>query len=188
MPSFNKVNEQASALRCQNNLKQAGTGFYAFSLDNDETILPVSTGISLNRGSWISTLRGYLPWETFKDADYLLCPSFGTEETLSYSYIIYSGCRARGGRSYREADTNRYDQVMYNNISKPSEAITLFDNNGSKIHRADYFAGLGKRAKYYRHMGGHNRLYLDGHVQHGIERYELPDRNYWWLWSFNRGN
>jgi len=182
MPSLKKVQEHGYTISCTKNLKSLSVGLNLYIDDNEHIVTPLCQGRSLNRGNWISKTRHYLGKYQENEGNPFLCPSLEANHSYSnYSMPIYNGCAARGDL--------RYKQVPLSNISKPDEAMVLADNR-TFVHRYDYYKGgyRGPSDYRYRHTGGQNRLFIDGHIQYGLADLELPKNSYWWIWAIGTGN
>lgn len=182
MPSLRKVREHGYTITCTKNLQSLGVGFNLYTDDNEHILTPLCQGRSLYRSNWISKTKNYLGRYEEKDGNPFLCPSLeSTHRYSNYSMPIYNGCAARG--------ESRYKKVPVFNVSKPDEAMILADNR-TFVHRYDYYKGgyRGPSDYRYRHTGGQNRLYVDGHIQYGLSDLELPKNNYWWTWAIGTGH
>lgn len=205
LPSMRKAHESGFSILCKNNLKQIGTVSELFLNDNNLIMVPSSNAGSYLYKSWVWALSFYLPdWKPENrrtvapnaDSNLLLCPSSvpnpfgdnynGTTSQANYSYNLHSGDTHFRGRP--RSKSSPFSVVHSQKVSSPSQAISFIDNR-YLWHRNNHFiyteahANLEQKTFLYRHLGGHNRLYVDGHVEHGTLLVDDPSDAYWYSWS-----
>ncbi|HJN15562.1 MAG TPA: DUF1559 domain-containing protein, partial [Armatimonadota bacterium] len=178
-PVFAKAREKARQASCTSNVKQIALGMLMYAQDYDEkfgyccTYRPRSANQGLNlRPHWrpssnnSSDIRyNGLAMPYIKNRQIYVCPSYG--DINSYSaprHLLQSngGCDGR----------------MLAHIPYPSEYVLLGDGAGTRgmcgTNRSSNCQGrfgkhddryVSRKSRFYRHNGGANLAYVDGHAK-----------------------
>jgi prepilin-type processing-associated H-X9-DG protein len=165
LPALKSAREKARQVGCKSNLKQIYLAAIMYTQDNNDSFLPcliwTAPGIGITWGSYISPK--YIP-----DLQRTRCPS----DTNGYipTSPIY-GC------NYFSYGNNPYLGNLYD-ISGPTtlvlQKITWINDPVARMYFADHFSYalwswvVPPASPYpmdYRHSGGFNLSFLDGHVE-----------------------
>ncbi|HVK05305.1 MAG TPA: DUF1559 domain-containing protein [Armatimonadaceae bacterium] len=170
-PVFAQAREKARQTSCLSNLKQLGLAFAQYTQDYDETLPDWVFGYGVNgtQATWDVALQPYV-----KSSQILACPSdvYSQEVTVG----AYGGATVQ--RSYTMprniSEPGRPDAA----IPAPSKTILLTErtgcyNNGGAHWIAcsvaenvgDQLRRNGASDQDWRHHGGSNFLYCDGHAK-----------------------
>jgi prepilin-type processing-associated H-X9-DG protein/prepilin-type N-terminal cleavage/methylation domain-containing protein len=160
LPALNKARETALRASCGSNLKQFGTAFAMYV--NDYGYLPHHKQSSSPIIQWFTAATGplskYLNFNQGKHKDIRTCAADANmradNRAVSYGY------------NWAALDYRRLNKFKY-----PTELMTLLDTTYYRIRRYPSVTdGATKIA--YRHKGGCNVLFVDGHVA-GV-KYPIP--------------
>ncbi len=159
LPALKNARDAAKKISCVNNLKQIGMGILMYADDYDDYIVPV---IDTNGITWMFLLatypgKGYIPpWDANKK-HVLKCPSYHP-----YNYAMGYGMNEKlGSRTYLGEKGKKFGQ-----IGNLTERFLLADADNYDGNRYQLDSGYpgGYRPPAYRHSGGLNLLFCDGHV------------------------
>lgn len=188
LPALNKAREKARAISCVGNLKQLGLMQINYTDDNAGFLNPVYDNFANTQVWWNYRLVKYSKGasENWADSDKAMtnakefrCPTRITvnQGNTSYGYNKHIGINLTGGYP----SPGLYYKI--NNIKKASARNVIGDYLGSNInfgeqpgyHKWHFDTGVDAwsgRPSYYRfqpHSDKGNFLYMDGHVDGGIE-------------------
>jgi prepilin-type processing-associated H-X9-DG protein/prepilin-type N-terminal cleavage/methylation domain-containing protein len=205
LPALNMAREKAKAISCMSNMKQLGTAFNFYTMDNDDNLPPNREGSMY----WYSTVadRGYI-------TPYL--PTLRNEKSIPIGMVgIHNGVNGRSSLSCPTVSNQTasfYDSSKpynytygYNRIvgtptypsslrklskfKKVSQTCILTDIQTHVAPHADTYT-IAKEAPnktyrvWYRHSGRANVLFADGHSANR-KKGEIPDEDYPG-WSYSR--
>jgi len=196
-PVFAQARERARRASCASNLKQIGLAYMQYVQDYDEKLPPAFIGIynmGTNKGyneprnNWYSVMQPYI-----KSEQVLFCPS-AINNTYSSYFAMLIGYKNSSKAlppfsAYNYASESK--MVSLASAARPSESIVMFEDSYSDFGAhadprrqfsssdwSDLTTYDWKSAYPGRHQGGHNLLYVDGHVKWGkIET--LKNRNFY---------
>ncbi|EIP97388.1 prepilin-type N-terminal cleavage/methylation domain-containing protein [Opitutaceae bacterium TAV1] len=169
IPTVARVRESARLVDCTSNLRGLHIGFTLYAQDDRQNAYPPAYGA--DNYSWMRKLRegGYLDNKVLQIGvkNIFLCPA--AAKTYLHSgpkrtYIINSLDGAHGGQNAA---------IIPGRLSAPSKTLLLTDgventgnNEGDSIISItkDNYTGPPYRIDL-RHAGGHNVLFVDGHIQ-----------------------
>jgi len=163
-PVFARAREKARQTSCLSNLKQLGLAYLMYVQDYDEMSCPLVTGAPgdgrIDRTTWFALMGPYMKNEQIGQ-----CPSV-TPHGWTYPggnrlYYDYSMHYWMGGKSMAD-------------ITLPAEVFIFGDGTRGVI--ADYRlyihgpwlragTSYGAPPYFYRHNGGGNWVYVDGHAK-----------------------
>lgn len=172
LPALRTAKEKAREIQCMNNLKQIGIAGQMYSSDFDSWIVP----LNLTGKYWMQLL-----WE-YTNPNKIYYISYGADGTGRYNGIFacpaenytltkdsWNGEWWRGTHysinSYISSDIPEREQD-HDKLSsiKGSLGKVYFIADG---HGCSYLrACTGAAGIFYRHRGGGNMLFLDGHIEH----------------------
>jgi len=182
LPALSKAREKARQAVCINNLKQIGLVLFLYADNYEGHLVPACDSRVRGSHHWRMTLlnNGYIT-----NTNLLLCPSLRPITADSYdsfgwtgwffgSNYWYNGVAVWSIDSDGKIRTNasrfsswRLAQKI-NHVLKPSQKVWAADGTSqATVPNADPYYLSGKTFGY-RHSGGANILYFDGHVE-------------WWL-------
>jgi prepilin-type processing-associated H-X9-DG protein/prepilin-type N-terminal cleavage/methylation domain-containing protein len=199
LPALNMARDKAKAISCTSNLKQLGTAFIFYAMDNADN-LPTGRTYDAHAMYWFSTVNdhGYIaPYIPMLAKDQgtpigrvgensvgkrtrskLSCPSVPTsvESKLipanKYAYTY----------GYNNEIQKRAERRKISQYRKPSRSHILTDVQSSvgPYSRMTTLAHESSTATYriwYRHGSSANVLFADGHVAAKTKN-EIPDQDY----------
>jgi len=172
-PVFARAREKARQTSCLSNLKQIGLAELMYVQDYDETFSPLVTGApgdgSPTRTTWFALIMPYM-----KNAQIGQCPSIKPHgwtypggNRLDYDYAMHYGM---GGQALAM-------------ITQPSEVFLFCDGSSGivteyrlYIHSPWLRGGTyGRPPYFFRHNGGANWVYADGHAKWTNKWTEVKD-------------
>jgi prepilin-type N-terminal cleavage/methylation domain-containing protein/prepilin-type processing-associated H-X9-DG protein len=171
LPALSQAREKARQAVCMNNLKQLHLSFVLYTQDYNGWCPPV-----LNSGAtqiwfrdemagYMPTKKGWVAWLT-NPSDYmankrlagiLSCPSAIIPKNWGIDYGMNGHASWAGGASQYE-DFFKFDKVSY-----PSKVFLLADGSDMSYRVGNPYS-LNNYPPAYRHSGGANLLYFDGHA------------------------
>jgi prepilin-type processing-associated H-X9-DG protein/prepilin-type N-terminal cleavage/methylation domain-containing protein len=178
LPALNKAREKAKTISCNSNLKQIGTAFMLYISDNDDTLPPARTYTSpamywFHSNPTAGYLVPYLPsLKRNLNAGigiiapgyrcFLSCPS--QESTNPAKDYAYGYNRIIGSLSYPESlrKASSFKKTSETCLVTDTLSITGPYTDTYKQDKAapnDYFPS-------YRHNGGANVVFVDGHTEY----------------------
>ena len=181
LPALNKAREKAKTIKCVNNLKQIGTSYAIYLDDYNQWLLP---GYNSSLGNPIGRWWGQLDMYTFQRPAWpgtvnvsrmFVCPSNTNTNSTSKLELSYGASL----RLYGSTPFGGLAGCVKNLKASPADFISTLDcdkhpsgaightvrPDGSSIHSGI----IG-----FRHSGGANFLFLDGHVKWGLSGEMLP--------------
>ncbi len=201
LPALNMAREKAKAISCMSNMKQLGTAFNFYTMDNDGNLPPSRTYVTPAM-YWYSTVPGY---------GYItpLMPSLKNDKGFPIGAVgVYNGKTGRSSMSCPTVSTQTasfYDPSKpynftygYNriigDISKPSslrkqsrfkkvsQTCILTEIQTHVAPHADTQTVSHENSTHtyrvwYRHSGRANVLFADGHSANR-KKGEIPDEDY----------
>lgn len=192
LPALNKAKQKAQAISCTNTLKQLGTCCQQYVADNDDWIMPCSMPTPYSDSSWTESdywsyhtsvenplvnrlyMNPYLP-KLPKDTtrpigklgSHYICP--GIEPTTSRCYAMNAYMNARSGKNLNLAGMQKIIRIKQpSRLMHITEGYTWFliyrwfVLSGGAMHSSD--SNYTETAMAFRHSGGSNTLFVDGHV------------------------
>ncbi|MFA6665032.1 MAG: DUF1559 domain-containing protein [Armatimonadota bacterium] len=183
-PVFANAREKARQASCQSNLRQLSMAVIQYTDDYDGNFPIIQPGSYSDGGCWTVRLIPYIkstkifacpsdtnkPYEEYKDY-----PPYGTS-LLSYAYNSWlAGYMEWVNNPY--ADPSIASGVSLASIPQPSQVIMLHDTARGEIYTTvafpynSYTFLPGCDTQTYRHTGGDNYVFVDGHVRW----YRIPD-------------
>ncbi len=181
LPALNKARDAAKSTYCQNNMKQCGTAFMQYALDNSDLVCLYSYKTSGSSRSWLEYISGSINVAAgYPDgsADYLknyntgVCP-------LVAPYVWDNKANTYGARTsavsnpgnYKNSD-NGGNYVVMNKLKDSSNFCFIVDSyrNSTKTQMyllSDYSASSSDTSylTHLRHNKRANVLLGDGHVE-----------------------
>jgi len=151
MPALSKARESAKKLQCTNNVKNIGTAYYSYIMDNNDRLatLPGKTFAEAYHGQTvIPVLAPYLGgnYRVFYCPSNLMIPYVSADSAAKSSYWCYR-IAFGGQRLSLQANRTNYRNPLLMDTSYPSWGDGRYTN-----HRNGYYAE------------GQNQWYVDGHV------------------------
>jgi prepilin-type N-terminal cleavage/methylation domain-containing protein/prepilin-type processing-associated H-X9-DG protein len=163
-PLITRMQQQARATQCLNQLRQLGTAARLYANDNDQT-LPVTTHQRRQGGkSWSITLQEYAGGKIV-----FRCPA-DEHQTRAYSYVINDFLTPN------PAGAPDLDFSKLSRLERPRETV-LFAEASQGYASADHFHFSNYRGQKVpleifkeqiavrRHSGGSNYVFADAHVE-----------------------
>ena len=221
LPALQQARETAKRIKCAANVKQVGTCFFTYSMDFGG-MAPAHMYTTFQGGTtkinWIDLMRninGYIPADKVKSGtptpgSILACPS-GLElkqiDDISTHIGINSQMNApRAGGGYYTAYKDRATHgagkkawscdalkayVKVETIDRPSQIAQVGDAAQHQYRMAIRFLD-NNTIDAYRHNGGINVGFWDGHVEHALMTKFTPipeststwDKDAWWKWPW----
>jgi len=181
-PALRKAQSSANSIACLNNLKSISYGFQAYSMDNNEYMIPVWSVFPNNTGyswstephAWVWYVSNYFgkPWRGYaieKTPDYTICkanPSkyqpAGCYQCPNYSASRNIGTFPSGGTAYPLRKVSKCKQPMANAIMNEANAwpygatwSAAYTTREQVLTTGGYFS--------WHHNTGMNTLFVDGH-------------------------
>lgn len=175
-PVFVRTTEKARAAACLSNLRNLSMGFAQYCEDYDEKFPNLQPWDTWDGDSWASKLIPYV-----KSPELFACPSDDRAPFSEYAncpygkYLIsysYNGWLAGNMESFLTGtDMPNDDGIPEGRISEPSRVILIHDtpspdpytSMANPPYTEAFIAGLYTQS--YRHNGGDNYAFADGHVK-----------------------
>ncbi|MBV9867963.1 MAG: DUF1559 domain-containing protein [Abitibacteriaceae bacterium] len=173
MPMINRAGKNAYLASCQNNLRQVALGFLQYQQDNEERFPPVSSS-SLARMEMAATPphdRLYYGWADalqpyLKSTQLYQCPAQKVASDPDPTHSDYTDYWFNSNLSAFNGDK----------LHQPARTLLLGDGNnnldGTEHTDARYSLAafpptwfLNEATPPYRHLGGANYAFADGHVK-----------------------
>lgn len=176
LPALNKARDKAKAIKCTNNLKNAGMfmGFYAHDYNG---MYPLYIYAPSGAG------RGYVSWNAvlqslnyMKRSDVDICPSIAPFKAVGHhvyqAYGTFSNI-ADMGVAYGSQNAARTYRAITDKKVKNFSALPLLMDSvyGTSVSKRYQYFGLNSRSGsgdypgcHMRHSKGANIAFLDGHV------------------------
>jgi prepilin-type N-terminal cleavage/methylation domain-containing protein/prepilin-type processing-associated H-X9-DG protein len=185
-PVFAQAREKARQAGCFSNCKQIGLAYLMYAQDYDEAAVPAcnwNAGYEQRNDprSWYDgLLEPYV-----KNEGVFHCPSFRPSRYPSYqaTFIGYDG-RSKAippfsNNGYGGLRNARYIKtVALAQAARPAEVVLTVENTFAEDRKGDAWYRLWSWPDYWdptdydwdkeypgKHSGGHNSVYLDGHVK-----------------------
>jgi len=171
LPALSRAREKARQAVCMSNLKQFGIISAMYSNDYNEYLLPsgyyYGSGnfrqwpIILVEGGYV---KGYASW----GEKLFLCPSCRVKCTGSMAAYGHYGYNANIPSGIGFNGTTTHYGIRTGKITKPADTYLLMDIDPvsqSQIRIADKVSLWGLPAPGFRHSGGADILFVDGHVE-----------------------
>ena len=196
LPALSKARERARQATCMNNLKQIGLALLMYVEDYEY----VPSGDSFETGYaprfWFQKLNYYISINKKEGHNYphpvWRCPS-NRKHAFSSTWISY-GCNVNVMYSTNSVVNQTVrTPPKYARIRRPSGVIAVADSNGDGyydmfvqgIGPAYVYSGSGSEtyAPGFRHNGGCNVLFFDGHVEWKKEQEVFMLKTGGWYWG-----
>ena len=187
LPALNKARDKAKAISCTNNLKQFGTAFAMYQGDYDDCIPDKPIASSILASCWDSKLASYMGFPQVNSANF---GTLRTKKSTAYwctgavnttTYTSYNRSYVASGYMGETVLSSASNIIKVTSYKKNHSSIailydtiacSLFSTLGSYEHldRGDSniigttWAPSLTGEIDYRHSGGTNLLFLDGHV------------------------
>jgi prepilin-type N-terminal cleavage/methylation domain-containing protein len=180
-PVFAQAREKARQAACFSNCKQLGLAYLMYAQDYDESIVPAcnaKAGYDLKndpRAWYDGLLEPYV-----KSLSVFHCPSFRPSPYPSYlgTFIGYS-TRSNAIPVFSNNGWNSFVKtVRLTQASRPAEIVMTFENTWGDLRGGDQTIRIWSSPDYWdpsgydwdkvypgRHFGGHNGVFVDGHVK-----------------------
>ena len=200
LPALNMARDKAKAISCTSNMKQLGTAFLMYALDNSDNLMPYQTytNPANTRRYWYHHLEGrgylrnYLPFmkktsgaglglvkRAFGNRmvySKLMCPKTTAADVpaAANSVIFTYGYNAIVGGSW--STTGDHGQRKLTRYKKASQTVLLGDikqKNYATTLWANYVNLGTSNSVFYAHSNKANFLFADGHVA-AKSRNEVP--------------
>ena len=176
LPALQRAREQARAASCQNNLKQIGLGVYFYTQDYDGWIVAWRMRPGYHWQYW---LKDYLKLPRQVDANkktVIICPS-DRDPSRATSTVLWSAWSyGINGTTYANWKP-RWRIVRVRFASKSS----LFLDTGQN---QDSYWGANFNYMEFRHSGGLNVLFVDGHVEYyAMNKLPTSGSNVFYDWT-----
>ena len=183
LPALSKAREKARTVSCVSNFKQVGLAFTMYCNEFDG-ITPIGYVDSANTDrhiSWMYVLPGYIgPKSTFwaQKGTYSIpdgvwhCPNaMGYTTNYQYDYAYNSNLSAFTSANSKMISVDNLKSVNANNMGPSATlAFTECKPNGSMLYNEN--RPEGGNAVDYRHNGGLNIVWCDGHVTTRTQKWE----------------
>ncbi len=201
LPALSKARDRAREINCMSNLRQLGTAGQLYGSDHDDATPPTAARIG---GSYLWDWRERMRAEYINDTKVFLCPServtpdyfdrYGWTTWYHGSNYFMNGLALwlywdNKVRDFPEIWTSWRGATRWGAARNPSDKLYIMDT-GSEAN-AQVAACTGFHPYYingnsigYRHRGGVNSVYMDGHVGwwknelNPTGHYVVPER-YW---------
>jgi len=165
LPALAQAREKARAASCMNNLKQIGLAVMMYAQDWDEWLPPTYSNPGENNGWWPTEIRSYL----------------GSMVNATYAIEQFQ-CPTNTGKSPIDGTNNNKDYAMnsyWGGVVQmgPQPKLSQAKNPSNKGFIADSYSTGNiwalflmpqnrddRQSPHFRHGGGANILFLDGHV------------------------
>lgn len=173
-PATKNVVARGKEVTCANNLRQIGQAFNSYAAENDGTLLsPKNNDRSISSGSsWSIMLINYmgLKFPKMNQKNLFLCPA--AHETyphhdarrtyaMNYQNLPTAGSGIAASRGYEQ----KTKLVQH---TSPSQTVLLIDSRGTVTDGSgsdSFTLATYQQSGDWRHNGGLNSLFLDGHVE-----------------------
>jgi prepilin-type N-terminal cleavage/methylation domain-containing protein/prepilin-type processing-associated H-X9-DG protein len=183
LPALQKAQQLAVSTQCLSRVRQLGVGWYTYATDNDGKLMMSDTThysehgpytdrwIDSKHGNSHDSIRAGAMFEYIDRFDAYRCPADETDKTWSFSINnLMNGTYTHTWRS-GYPDTKEDYAHKLNQITQPSEAIVLAEENdtrsfnrGSWIIPSEGDSWVDFPATY--HPKGANFSFADGHAEY----------------------
>ncbi|MEI8247110.1 MAG: H-X9-DG-CTERM domain-containing protein [Lentisphaerota bacterium] len=188
----NLAEEKTAQSLCQDNMRQIIKGWLAYIKNNQDRLPPIclkvnNTGSSCHdRAEWSSIIGKYLPDPDLQKAKF-------DAPAIAVKIMPGSVMQCPGAQPWPSGYTSSYGVDYGMNHAVPEAAKTLGQINNPHdlivfVDSKNSFAGPAWGYQYvqFRHSGGTNVAYADGHVD-WKSKAELPDDNKLAMWKPQQG-
>jgi prepilin-type N-terminal cleavage/methylation domain-containing protein/prepilin-type processing-associated H-X9-DG protein len=157
LPALKKAKDLSMQMACLNNEKQLSLAFQMYVNENDNQIPPYDT----YKNTWFAKT-----WTYYKSSDVLRCQSDNNPTYVGVSWNAPAGgytMVTAKGLSYLQNELLQYYKksgAPMNKFKKLSEGAVYLEGRGHWAIATDH-----PERMMYRHLGGMNVLYLDGHAR-----------------------
>lgn len=174
MSAISRVKAHSEQSKCAANLRQLGQAFITYGVEHNNTLLATSNNDrSLTAGSsWSIMLMNYLDlrFPRLNEESLFLCPSAYTTYpngnakrtyAMNYQNLPTEGSGIHPTRGWEQ-------QTRFEWHSNPAQTVLLIDSMGTVSAAGDgamnFTLNTIENVADWRHSGGLNALFLDGHV------------------------
>jgi len=190
LPALSKAKDKAKSVSCANTLKQIGVAFQLYASDNGEYLTPFLMQAYVVNGMgayWTWMLAPYLTSQSVSQFQavsvgppeksprvYLCAGEPAKSPTTDFQYVWgdYSLNYTLTGYLPSPPSSSTVAGQKLSSIKRPTESFVLADGNSSSAQIASGAIGSvghidpasGACEVAFRHHGGANVLYADGHV------------------------
>jgi len=194
LPAIAKTREAANAAKCASNLRQIGSGLFAYAADHSGTLIPAA--VIKSNYYWFDELSPYMGFSgdvsTFKFPDsaavnsgfpleWQLCPS-RKKPPITRQAVGYGWNYQNFGYKASSPSFNSFTTLQQ--VSNPAKTIIIGDSKDADDKPANdfeyrYIYEADGPPLPQRHKGRGNYLLLDGHVE-SFAPEQIPARNPLW--------
>lgn len=174
LPALRTARDKAKQTACMNNMKQIGLAILMYADDWDDWLPSAQFA---NGKLWYENDSPLYPYITNLDTQLDWCPSGGPERWDRYGLNV-DICYFRSWGTTRYNKLSKYTTpnrtLILNEVKfNPGESASIYCTAYYRV-----FAGYMASFYAYRHSGGMNVLFLDGHVE--WLKVPLPtDQSFW---------
>lgn len=174
LPALNKAKEKAHGVSCLNNLKQMGTGLFAYSENYNDYSCPMFAWQGSELWIWIDLI-----YSDVKNYKIFMCPATGYRTKYTYSrpaetsnacpelYAHYGRVYGAHGAIWTTNNSGLHKVTKFKNPSKkigvadndPIRRSTPYWDNFNKV-----LQGHGDYSVSHRHSNNFNAVFVDGHA------------------------
>ena len=178
LPSLQNAREKSRQATCINNLKQMALAIQMYAYDYDGWLPP--TRYAWNNW-WFQRIADYTGLSQLQN---MVCPSGRKEILVSGSFSSNYVYNSYAGDYSNFPGINSYDPEKMDQISNPSKAAIIMDGANMTYNTIGFGVNwpspLYPTFVDYRHSGGINVLFMDGHVEWTGYPWSLPDYSVEW--------
>jgi len=172
LPALSQAREKARQTVCINNLKQIGVIMYLYTQDYNGYLVPALQYYTATAGiTWYQLLDAAkyinLNFLIGRKNHIFCCPSKKKvfyHSAGNYHYGMNIAWKWGGGLPINTVSTAGTGGIKIDRIPRPSQTFLVGEAGGSTIDRQHWYNPPNIVNVEYRHQGGMNLLYCDGHA------------------------